>query len=81
LKPKITFFGNANSEHLDYQAWINRGLEKFTNNQGNCLIAKFNEGGTQIRCSYKKFAEAFCESKGYQTSYDAISKSYYLKTL
>lgn len=81
LKPKITFFGNAKSEHLAYQAWTNRGLEKFTNNQGNCLIAKFNEGATQIRCTYKTFAEAYCKANGYDTSYCSTTKTYYLKTI
>lgn len=81
LNPKITFFGNAKSEHLAYKAWTDRGLEKFTNNQGNCLIAKFLDTGTQIRCTYKKFAETYCEANGYNTSYDSNTKSYYLKTL
>lgn len=81
LKPKITFFGNAKSEHLAYGAWSSRGLEKFTNNQGNCLIAKFNDTGTEIRCTYKTFAETYCESNGYSTNYDSNTKSYYLKTL
>lgn len=81
LKPKITFFGNAKSEHLAYQAWTNRKLEKFTNNQGNCLIAKFNAGGTQIRCTYKTFAEAYCKANGYTTSYCSTTKTYYLKTI
>jgi competence protein ComEC len=81
LKPKMTFFGNARSEHLDYSAWTNRGLEKFTNNQGNCLIAKFLDNGTEIRCTYKTFAEAYCNANSYLTNYDSSSKSYYLKTL
>ena len=31
LKPKLTFFGNARSEHLAYSAWSNRGLPIVTN--------------------------------------------------
>lgn len=81
LNPKITFFGNAKSQHLAYDKWNSRGLEKFTNNQGNCLIAKFNEEGTQIRCTYKTFAKTYCEVNGYSTSYDQETNSYYLKTL
>jgi competence protein ComEC len=81
LKPKITFFGNAKSEHLAYSAWTNRGLEKFTNNQGNCLIAKFLEGGTEIRCTYKTFAEAYCKANNYVTNYDSATKSYFLKKM
>lgn len=81
LKPKITFFGNAKHQHLAYDAWTNRSLEKFTNNQGNCLIAKFLDKSTEIRCTYKKFAEKYCEENGYETSFDSSTKSYYLKTL
>jgi competence protein ComEC len=81
LKPKITFFGNAKNENLEYDAWNTRNLEKFTNNQGNCLIAKFLDTGTEIRCTYQKFAENYCEEMGYKTSLDYDTKSYYLKTL
>lgn len=81
LKPKITFFGNAKSRHLAYNAWSSRNLEKFSNNQGNCLIAKFQKDGTEIRCTFKKFAETYCTANGYNTNYDTATKSYYLKTL
>ena len=49
LKPKITFFGNAKHENLAYGAWNIRKLEKITNNQGNCLIAKFLDEGDRLR--------------------------------
>lgn len=32
LKPTLTFFGNAPSEHLAYSKWRNRGLSFITNN-------------------------------------------------
>lgn len=81
LNPRLTFFGNANSEHLAYDKWNSRNLEKFTNNQGNCLIAKFNDGGTDIFCTYKKFAEVYCEKNGYETFFDSSLNGYYLGTL
>jgi competence protein ComEC len=81
LKPKLTFFGNANSEHLAYDKWNSRNLEKFTNNQGNCLIAWFHEEFTGIYCTYKKFAEVYCKTKGYETHYNSIVKAYFLRTL
>jgi len=80
LKPKLTFFGNANSEHLAYNPWTSRNLEKITNNQGNCLIAQFN-GSTDIYCTYKKFAEIYCETNGYKTFFNDSLNAYYLKTL
>ena len=33
VNPKMTFFGNARSEHLAYSAWNYRKLEKITNNE------------------------------------------------
>jgi len=81
VNPKLTFFGNAKSEHLAYDHWNRRGLEKFTNNQGNCLLAQFNEGGTDIFCTYKKFAEAYCKESNYETYYSSTMKGYFLKTL
>lgn len=81
LKPKVTFFGIAKSSHINYSAWSNRNLQVFTNNQGNCLIAKFNNDGTEIRCTYKTFAKAYCEANGYETSYCSATKTYYLKTI
>ncbi len=81
VNPKLTFFGNAKSEHLAYNQWNRRGLEKFTNNQGNCLLAQFNIGGTDIFCTYKKFAEAYCEENDSETYYNSDIKGYYLKTI
>ncbi len=39
VKPRVSFFGCAPSEHLAYSAWRNRGLLYFTNNQcGNVHV-------------------------------------------
>ncbi len=39
LKPQLTLFGIANSDHLAYGAWTSRGLFKITNNQaGNVVL-------------------------------------------
>lgn len=42
LKPRLTFFGNAPSEHLAYDAWNNRGLSFVTNNQANCMVVRIS---------------------------------------
>lgn len=81
LKPKITFFGIAKSNHLGYSSWTSRNLQVFSNNQGNCLIAKFLEGKTEIRCTNETFADAFCKENGYSSNYDSSTNSYFLKTL
>jgi len=39
LKPRLTLFGVAKSEHLAYDAWNRRNLDKITNNQaGNVVL-------------------------------------------
>jgi competence protein ComEC len=39
LKPRLTLFGVAKSDHLAYGAWNSRGLDKITNNQaGNVVL-------------------------------------------
>lgn len=41
LNPKVTFFGNARSQHLDDATFNNKGLPKFSNNQlGSIVIAE-----------------------------------------
>lgn len=44
LKPKLTFFGNANSEDMAYGAWNSRDLWFITNNQAGCMIVDINDG-------------------------------------
>lgn len=43
LRPRVTFFGNAPSEHLAYGAWSSRDLWKVTNNQAGCMIMDFSD--------------------------------------
>lgn len=77
LKPKLTFFGNASSEHLAYDEWNRRGLEKITNNQGSCLIAKIDES-MDIFVTHKNFAEDYTYNS---TFFDNETLGWYIKTL
>ncbi len=81
LNPRLTFFGNAKSEHLAYGKWSSRNLMKITNNQGNCLIAKFEKTATNIYCTYKNFAEVFSKSLGGVATYDATLDAYLVGVL
>ena len=45
LKPKLTLFGNASSEQLDYSSWNNRKLWHITNNQAGNVVLDFNKVG------------------------------------
>ena len=40
VKPKLTLFGCAPSEHLAYNAWNYRELKHITNNQCGCIVAE-----------------------------------------
>lgn len=56
LKPTLTFFGNARSEHLAYSKWRNRGLSFITNNQANCMIVNASTNPMKLYVTNEKFA-------------------------
>ena len=58
LKPKLTFFGNARSEHLAYGAWDYRGLPIVTNNQANCMVVDVSPGLMQFYATHENYARA-----------------------
>jgi beta-lactamase superfamily II metal-dependent hydrolase len=57
LNPALTFFGNANSEHLAYGAWNYRKLPFITNNQANCMVVNTNVRPMQLYVTNPTFAE------------------------
>jgi beta-lactamase superfamily II metal-dependent hydrolase len=77
VRPKLTFFGNADSEHLAYGAWSNRGLAKITNNQGDCLIADTNGEAMQVFATNHRYAVAVNSA----TYYSSAHQAYYLCSL
>lgn len=78
LKPKLTLFGNAKSEYLDYSSWNNRGLDYITNNQANCIIINTNgKNGMDVYVTYKVFAKK-CNPC---TSYDESYAGWYIMTI
>jgi competence protein ComEC len=57
LKPKLTLFGTAKSEHLAYGAWNGRGLEFITNNQaGNVVLEVAHSGDLDVYVENAAFA-------------------------
>lgn len=52
----MTFFGNANSEHLAYSAWNNRGLKFVTNNQANCMVVDTKSPNLTLYVTYENYA-------------------------
>ena len=57
LKPSLTFFGNARSQHLAYGAWSSRNLPIITNNQANCIVVDSNAGRLDVYVTYETFAK------------------------
>ena len=60
LRPTLTFFGNAPSKHLAYDAWRRRGLAYVTNNQANCMVVladKVDGGPLYFYVTNRSFAE------------------------
>jgi competence protein ComEC len=58
LRPKLTLFGVARSEHLAYEAWNKRGLFKITNNQAGNISIEVSEQRLDVFVENESFAIA-----------------------
>ena len=65
LRPAMTFFGNARSEHLAYGAWNYRKLPFITNNQANCMVVDTSESPMRLYVTYEAFARTINPSTYY----------------
>lgn len=78
LNPKLTLFGNAPSEYLDYASWNNRNLDIITNNQANNIIIQTNgESGMDVYVKYETFAKRYNPN----TFYDETYGGWYITTI
>ena len=78
LNPKLTLFGNAKSEYLDYDAWNNRKLDHITNNQANCVILDtFGQDGIDVYVSY----EVFAKKRNPNAVYNETLNAWYIMTV
>ena len=77
VNPKMTFFGNARSEHLAYSAWNYRNLEYITNNQANCMVVDCSGSNLTLYVTYETFAKKYNPYTFYEAKYDA----WYLKEI
>ena len=73
LKPALTFFGNAPSGYLAYDAWYRRDLSIVTNNQANCMVVDANETPMELYVTNEKFARTVNTS----TYYDKKLQAWY----
>jgi beta-lactamase superfamily II metal-dependent hydrolase len=81
VRPRLTLFGNAASEHLAYGAWNSRDLEFITNNQAGYVVMSISKSGIDVFVKNGRFARSFAESKGYSSSYSEPNDAWYLGTL
>lgn len=56
VKPKLTLFGRAPSEHLAYDAWSNRGLAYITNNQCDTIIVDASKAPMFVYATKEAYA-------------------------
>lgn len=56
LNSKLTLFGNAESENLDYASWSHTGLKYITNNQGANIVVEFSDSSCDVYVCNCKFA-------------------------
>lgn len=69
VKPKLTLFGNAPSEHLAYDEWNSRNLMFITNNQAGTIILDVIGASLDVYVSHEPFAQAFVQGRAYDTHY------------
>ena len=77
VNPMMTFFGNAPSKDLAYQAWNNRKLEFITNNQAGTMIVDCNKPYLSIYVTNEEFAR----DRNPKTYYSDTYKGWYLKDI
>jgi len=77
LNPKMTFFGNARSEHLAYSAWIYRDLPYITNNQANCMVVDVSDSNMSIFVTN----EVFARQQNVSTYYSNIFQGWFLQDI
>ena len=72
LTPTLTFFGNARHEHLAYDAWNRRGLQKMTNNQANCMVVDVSASPMDLYVTHENFAKVVNPSTRYSSTFKAF---------
>ncbi len=71
LKPKLTFFGNARSEHLAYDAWYARDLPFITNNQAGSMVIDASGDSLSLYVTHKPFAQSWNQNTFYSEKFRA----------
>jgi competence protein ComEC len=58
VRPKITFFGCADSGHLAYDEWRRRDLQVITNNQAGNIVLQSERPSIEVFVENEKFASS-----------------------
>jgi beta-lactamase superfamily II metal-dependent hydrolase len=66
VNPRVSFLGNAKSQHLGYKAWQNRGLNYFTNNQCGNIRIDFEEKEVIISIENYDYANQYTKGNTYE---------------
>lgn len=77
LRPRMTFFGNASSEHLAYGAWNNRNLPFVTNNQAGSMVVNATSSSLDLYVTNENFAR----KKNAFTFYSEGFKAWYVQEI
>lgn len=76
LNPKLTLFGNADSNHLAHDVWNDKDLFKITNNQAGCVILNITYNGIGVYVTNNSYA------KGYQScEYNQALNAFFIRYL
>ena len=77
LKPRITLFGNASSEHLAYSCYTYG--TRITNNQAGYIVIKCNENDLSLYVKNHQFMSDFRTKRGWSVSpYNSTYEGYFL---
>lgn len=77
LRPTLTFFGNAPSDNLAYDAWGKRDLKIITNNQANCMVVDVSSNPMKLYVTHEQFAMR----ENPHTQYNDYFKAWYMGSI
>lgn len=77
VKPKVTFFGNAPSQHLAYNAWSSRGLPYITNNQAGSMVVDAGVAGMPVYVTN----DAFAKQRNPLSTYSVTYRGWFLQNI
>lgn len=81
VRPKLTLYGNASSDHLAYDGWASRDLLILTNNQAGYIILDIDEKEIRVFAKNEKYATNLAEENDIETYFDDAVGGWFLGSL